>query len=217
MNTTAATKPKNRKTLGKSRTWWLKQFHTWHWVSAALTLLMMTLFAITGITLNHAAIIGATPTVTTKGGTLPAPLRAKLVPTPAAPDAPLPADVAAGITQAVGVDAAGRPGEWSEGEVYVALPRAGGDGWVSVDRATGKISAEITDRGWISWANDLHKGRNTGAAWNWFIDVFAAICILFTLTGLVLLQMNARFRPKTWPVVGIGLGITILFAIFFSH
>lgn len=97
---------------------------------------------------------------------------------------------------------AGRPGEWSDGEVYVAMPRPGGDAWVSIDRTSGAITSERTDRGWVSYLNDLHKGRNAGTAWFWFIDVFAVACIVFTLTGLLLLQMHARHRPR--PAAGSG-------------
>ena len=200
----------------KWRSWWLKQLHSWHWISAAASLTAMLLFAITGITLNHASSIGATPVVVEKAGTLPAPLRPMLR-APHTPETPLPAPVAAAIEQAVGIDPAGRSVEWSDSDAYVAMPRPGGDAWVSVERATGKITAETTDRGWISYLNDLHKGRNAGAAWFWFIDVFAAACILFTLTGLLLLQLHARHRPSTWPIVAAGLVLPVLLAIIFIH
>jgi hypothetical protein len=185
-------------------------------VSSAVSLTAMLLFSITGITLNHAASIGATPVVATKEGVLPAPLLASLPKTPAA-NAPLPAPVATAVDKAVGVDPSGHAGEWSDGEVYVALPRPGGDAWVSIDRTSGKITAETTDRGWISYLNDLHKGRNAGDAWFWFIDLFAAACILFTLTGLLLLQLHARHRRSTWPVVALGLALPVLIAIIFIH
>ncbi|MEG3089434.1 PepSY-associated TM helix domain-containing protein [Sphingomonas sp. PB4P5] len=206
-------KPKPKR---KWRSWYLKQLHTWHWVSAAVSLTAMLLFSVTGITLNHAASIGATPVVANKEAVLPAPLLASLPKTPAA-NAPMPAPVAAAINKAVGVDPAAHAGEWSDGEVYVALPRPGGDAWVSIDRTSGKITAETTDRGWISYLNDLHKGRNAGTAWFWFIDLFAAACILFTLTGLLLLHLHARHRPSTWPVVALGLALPVLIAIIFIH
>jgi hypothetical protein len=182
----------------KWRSWWLKQLHSWHWISAALSLVGMLLFAITGITLNHAATIGAKPVVVEKSGMLPAPLLHMLT-APHGPDTPLPAPVAKGVIAAVGIDPAGKSVEWSDTDAYVALPRPGGDAWVSIERSTGRITAETTDRGWISYLNDLHKGRNAGAAWAWFIDIFAGACILFTLTGLLLLQLHSRHRPSTWP------------------
>ena len=84
-------------------------------------------------------------------------------------------------------------------------------------RATGKVEAETTWRGWVSYLNDLHKGRNTGDAWFWFIDAFAVACVVFTLTGLLLLQLHARHRPSTWPLVGASLAIPLLLALFLIH
>ncbi|WP_233150806.1 PepSY-associated TM helix domain-containing protein [Sphingomonas mollis] len=200
----------------KWRGWWLKQLHSWHWISAALSLVGMMAFAITGITLNHAQTIDAKPVVVEKSGMLPASLLGTLRTRPTA-DAPLPGAVAASVATAVGLDPAGRAAEWSDTDAYVALPRPGGDAWVSIDRQTGRITAETTDRGWVSYLNDLHKGRNAGAAWAWFIDIFAGACILFTLTGLLLLQLHARHRPLTWPMVAFGLVIPMLLAILFIH
>ena len=205
-----------RRPRRRWRGWWLKQLHTWHWISAAASLVAMLLFAVTGLTLNHAASISATPVTSDRSGVLPAALR-PLLARPAAKDAALPAAVAAAVKAAVGLDPAGYAGEWSADEVYVALPRPGGDAWVSVARSHGRITSEVTDRGWVSYLNDLHKGRNAGAAWFWFIDAFAGACILFTLTGLLLLQLHARHRPATWPIVGAGLALPVLLAILFIH
>jgi hypothetical protein len=208
---TATTKRKR-----KIRSWWLKQLHSWHWISAALSLAGMLLFAVTGLTLNHAGSIGAHPRVTERSATLPPPLLALLKKTPPAADAPLPAAVSANLAMVVGLDAAGRPAEWAD-DAYVALPGPGRDAWLSIDRSTGAVSAEITDRGWVSYLNDLHKGRNAGAIWFWFIDVFAAACIVFTLTGFLLLQLHARHRPSTWPLVAVSLAIPVGIALLFIH
>ena len=199
------------------RGWYLKQLHTWHWISAAVSLVGMALFAITGLTLNHAASIEAKPVTVDRDGALSPAILARLPRTPATPGAPLPDDVAAAAQRLTGLNPAGKPAEWSDGEVYVALPRPGGDAWVSIERATGHVTSERTDRGWISYLNDLHKGRNAGTAWFWFIDLFAVACIVFTLTGLLLLQMHARHRRSTWPLVGVGLAVPAIIAIFFIH
>ena len=195
----------------------MKQLHSWHWISAAISLVGMLLFAITGITLNHAASISATPEVTTRDATLSPPLLRQLQTAPSADDAPLPPAVAERLDALVGLDPAGRPAEWSEEEVYVALPGPGRDAWISIDRATGAVASERTDRGAISYLNDLHKGRNTGDAWFWFIDIFAVACVVFTITGLLLLQIHARRRPSTWPVVAAGTVIPVALALFFIH
>lgn len=200
----------------RSRGWWLKQFHNWHWMTAAISMVGILAFAMTGITLNHAADIPATPVVKQLHAQLAAPLLKTIV-TPTDSAAPLPAPVAADIAAKIGLDPTGRPGEWSDEEVYVAMPRPGGDAWVTVDRASGKISAELTDRGWLSYFNDLHKGRNAGKVWSWFLDIFAVSCILFTLTGLFLLYMHSKPRPLTWPLVGLGVVIPALLLILFLH
>jgi len=176
----------------------------------------MLLFAATGITLNHAATINAVPQTRALKGQLAAPLLSRLA-KPASDAASLPAPVADELRSSTGLDASGKAGEWSEGEVYIALPRPGGDAWVSIDRRSGAITAEVTDRGWISWANDLHKGRNTGAAWSWFIDIFAGACILFTLSGLFLLYMHSKPRPLTWPLIGLGMVAPLLLILLFVH
>lgn len=204
---------KNRRTW---RNWWVRQLHSWHWISAAISLAAMFFFSVTGITLNHAASIPATPHVEERQGVLPPPALKALTGATATEGA-LPAPVAQAVKDMVGLDPANRPAEWSDEEVYVAMPRPGGDAWVSIDRASGQVSAERTDRGWISYFNDLHKGRNSGDAWFWFIDIFAVACIIFTLSGLFLLHLHARHRRATWPVVLAGIAIPMFLALLFIH
>lgn len=198
------------------RAYWLKTLHQWHWISSAVCLVAMLGFAITGITLNHAAQVSAEPAVHTRKITLPAPLRQALV-APSADNAPLPADVAAWLSKTLATDVGDRAAEWSDEEIYVSLPRPGGDAWLSIDRTNGAVEYERTDRGWVSYFNDLHKGRNTGTAWTWFIDLFAVACVVFAGTGLVLLQLHSRHRPGTWPVVALGLVLPALLLVFFIH
>lgn len=200
----------------KAKQFWLKQLHAWHWISAAVSLTAMFLFSITGITLNHASTIGAEPSVVTADSTLPTPLLAQLTEDEGS-TAPLPAAVEDELERLVGIDAHGKPAEWSADEVYVAVPGPGSDAWISVDRASGAVTAEATDRGFISFINDLHKGRNTGTAWFWFIDVLSVACVIFTFTGLLLLQLHARNRPSTWPLVGLGTALPLIIIIFFLH
>jgi hypothetical protein len=198
------------------RGYWLRTLHAWHWISSAMCLVGMLLFAVTGITLNHAAQIEAQPQTTTATATLSADLLQQLG-TREEGKAPLPETIADFLEEEFPATISGKPAEWSANEVYLSLPRAGGDGWLSIDRATGAVEFERTDRGWISYLNDLHKGRNTGPAWSWFIDVFALACVVFTVTGLFLLQLHARQRRMTWPYVALGLVIPLLLALIFIH
>lgn len=208
----------NSRNDNQRRSYWLKTLHQWHWISSALCLLGMLLFSVTGITLNHAGQIEAKPRVTTRTAELPEGERATLAAAPDAKDAPLPVDVRRWAAKALAVDVpADAAVEWSPEEAYVALPRPGGDAWLRIDRTSGEAEYELTDRGWISYFNDLHKGRHTGAAWSWFIDIFAAAALLFSITGLFILKMHAANRPTTWPIVGLGIVIPVVLALLFIH
>ena len=200
------------------RGWWLKQLHLWHWVSSALCLVAMLLFALTGITLNHAGRIEARPRVELRLVQLPAPLLVELQRQAEDADtAPLPATASAWLRAELDLRVEAIEAEWSPEEIYLSLPRPGGDAWLSLDLETGEVQHERTDRGWVAWLNDLHKGRHTGPVWSWFIDLFAVACAVFCLTGLVLLQMHARQRPGTWPVVGLGFVLPLMIALLFIH
>lgn len=217
MTDTAAAPAKPKAALNAKRSFWLKQLHQWHWISAAISLVGLFLFAVTGITLNHAASIPATPVVSEQTATLPAPLVERLEAFPEDTTDPVPDAVARWASEALSISIAGRPTETTPDEVYVALAEPGGDGWLTIDRATGEAVHERTTRGWVAYLNDLHKGRNTGVVWFWFIDVFAVACIVFAVTGFGLTWLHARQRPSTWPLLGLGLLIPVVIALIFIH
>jgi hypothetical protein len=106
----------------KKKAFWLKQLHSWHWISSAISLIGLLLFAFTGITLNHAADVEGSPQTVEKSATLPAALRTQVAPDNA-PDSkkPLPAPIAAWVEKEIGARVAGEA-EWSADEIYLALP-----------------------------------------------------------------------------------------------
>ncbi|MDO9598721.1 MAG: PepSY-associated TM helix domain-containing protein [Azoarcus sp.] len=203
------------------RSSWLKTLHQWHWISSALCLLGMLLFAFTGITLNHAGDIEAKPVITTAEARLPTALLASLVKIAGTEgnDAPssFPVETRDWLRTELAIPVLYGEVEWSADEAYLAMPRPGGDAWLRIDLTDGAVEYEHTDRGWISYLNDLHKGRHAGTAWSWFIDVFSAACIVFSLTGLFILQMHAANRPMVWPTVGLGVVIPVVLAMLFVH
>jgi hypothetical protein len=213
---TPSTKGRTKKN-GKNG-FWKRQARTWHWISGAVCLIGMLLFSVTGITLNHAGEIPADPVTTEQAFTLDATSIDLLTHEPLNGTAEkLPTRVMAEISRNLGISVQGRPVEWTEVDAYIALPRPGGDAWLSIDRETGEVVYELTTRGAIAYLNDLHKGRNTGTAWAWFIDIFSVASILFCLTGLWLLQIHAGKRPSTWPLTILGFLLPALLALFFIH
>lgn len=195
---------------------YLGTLRQWHWISSAVCLVGMLLFAITGITLNHAAQISVKPRVSNAELQLPDDIQ-RVLQFPHEEKAPLPSALVRWLEKELDVFAGARQAEWNEEEIYVSLPRPGGDAWLTIDLASGEVFYEWTDRGWIAYLNDLHKGRNTGVAWAWFIDVFAAACIVFCVSGLLLLQRHSGSRPTTWPLVGLGFVIPVILALLFIH
>lgn len=197
--------------------WPFGSLRQWHWISSAVCLIGMLLFAVTGITLNHADIIPASVSTEEIQATLPQALLDRIE-IPEKEKSPLPEPLRHWLSENLSLHIpASVRAEWIDDEVYVPLPRPGGDAWMSLDIVSGELLYEKTTRGWIAYLNDLHKGRDTGTAWRWFIDVFAIGCLVFCVSGLLLLYRHARHRPSTWPMVGLGLVIPLLLIIVFIH
>ena len=196
----------------------LMTIRKWHWMSSALCFVCMLLFSITGITLNHAADIEASPTTIHFKGVVPSDLLKPIaVVTDAEKSIEFPEPLLNWFEKNHHLRFANNHAEINDTELYLVLPRPGGDAWLSVDTASGNFEYESTSRGWISYANDLHKGRNTGMAWVYFMDVFAIACIIFSVTGFLLLQRYADTRSQTWPLLIGGLLIPIFFMMFLIH
>lgn len=184
----------------------------WHWVSSAGCLLGMLLFAFTGITLNHAADISSKPKVLNIEGELTA--DELLVLQSQNEQSRL---FLSRLFKQKRVAIHFEQAQWDEEEIYLAMPAPGSDAWLSIDLHSGEYLYERTDRGLIAYLNDLHKGRNTGFAWKVFIDVFSLACLVFSLTGLLLLLRYNKARPSTGPLLGLGLLIPLLIILLFVH
>ncbi len=195
---------------------WMRRLMTWHWVSSAFALFGMLLFAVTGFTLNHAGQIPASKDVVTIEEALPEHMLESLQQAQQA-QSELPLSLRNWLKTEKGLSVPLRTPEWSEFEVYLSMPRPGGDAWLSVDLETGELLYESTDRGWIAYLNDLHKGRNAGQAWSLFIDFFALVCLVFSLTGLAVLWLHERERASVWPVTGLGVVVPVLLALLLVH
>lgn len=192
-----------------------RTMHLWHWISAAVCFAALILFTVTGITLNHASAIRSVPEVRSGEAVAPTPVLAAVA--AGVTEEGVPPPVADWIRAEFDIPTRDAAAEWSEEELYVSAPGPGRDAWVSIDRISGAAHFEATDRGWLAYFNDLHKGRNTGVVWMIFIDVVAAACLFFALTGMVLLWIQARQRKSTWPLVAGGASLVVMLMIFFAH
>ena len=198
-----------------SPNFWRIQLRQWHWISSALCLSGLFLFAVTGFTLNHSAKMEAKPNLTHVEKTLDAQGLAAL--TQARDKVALPQPVVASVKTLTGVNLGKHPADVSADEIFVDLAGPGVDASVTIDPATGDVVYERTTRGAIAILNDLHKGRHTGPLWSLFIDILAVACVVFSITGLGLLWLYSKNRSITWPLVGAGLAVPVVLYLLFVH
>ncbi|GAA5166932.1 PepSY-associated TM helix domain-containing protein [Viridibacterium curvum] len=202
----------------RPRAGWRSQLGTWHWVSSALALAGMLFFALTGITLNHAELFErSTAEVTHREAVLPAPVLAAVNAQDDTAGHALPGVLQDWLAQNWQLAVYPKGVERSEDEVFIDLKRPGVDVSLSIDRHNGQIRYEEVDRGWVAWLNELHRGRNASGVWHAFITVFGVACLVFCITGLLILQQHARTRWTIWPVTGLGLLLPVLLMLLFGH
>ena len=83
---------------------------------------------------------------------------------------------------------------------------------IFIDRQSGEYEATQTFLGAVAIINDLHKGRDSGTAWSWLIDISAILMTLISVTGLVLLFYIKRRRNSGLVVAFVGT--VLAFAVF---
>jgi uncharacterized protein len=195
--------------------------HEWHWISSAIALLGLLFFAVTGITLNHAeGLESSQQQYSTVRKDIPAPVVATLreeIRQYGEGEAEATEALGNWVREAYGLDTTHRLADWKADEILFTLERPGGDAWLKLDLAGGFAEYHLTSAGWVAYLNDLHKGRHTGGAWAWFIDLIAAACVIFAVTGFVILKMHAANRALTWPLVGFGIVVPLVIAALFIH
>ena len=59
--------------------------------------------------------------------------------------------------------------------------------------------------------NDLHKGRDTSAAWKWVIDVSAGFLVVISLTGIGMQLFLRKRRTRALLFAAGGLIATVVF------
>ncbi len=202
----------------QQRAAWLRLLSRVHWISSALGLVAMLFFATTGITLNNAETFeNNVPVVMQHKATLPAEMLTLINELGRSQTQALPEVLRSWVKDQWSVSLSPKAIEWRDDELYLDLKRPGVDAWLSVDRKTGAVQYQAEDHGWVAYFNDLHKGKNAGSAWHWLIDGFGICCLLFSLTGLLILQAHAKSRWSIWPITGLGLVLPLLTILLFVH
>ncbi|WP_111307824.1 PepSY-associated TM helix domain-containing protein [Confluentibacter sediminis] len=90
-----------------------------------------------------------------------------------------------------------------DSEISLTFKAPGYASDIFINREDASFSLTQTNQGLMGFFNDLHKGRDTGKAWLWTIDVSAILMTIISLTGLILLLFIKKKRTA---------GVALLFA-----
>lgn len=195
-------KPKKRS-FQSSFYKWARWLHVY--ISTA-TLLLVLFFSITGITLNHPDWLFGSQEITQDiEGTLPAAWLNN-----GEPDWLFIAETLRSEHDLSGRVSDHRNDEF-EASISFSGPGYSADGFI--DMETGSYTLYASAQGFVAVMNDLHKGRNTGAAWKWIIDLSAIFLIIISITGLALLLILKKLRKNGVIVMLAGSVLALVFMV----
>ncbi|WP_192890896.1 PepSY-associated TM helix domain-containing protein [Vibrio bathopelagicus] len=195
---------------------WARRLHVY--ISMAL-LFVVLFFSVTGITLNRPELFESSqPNI--QRATLMLPTSVFTI-----QDGRLKADETAfetflfeeanlsGVPSGLDIYAEIEDGELLIGEVSMDFKGPGYNASVFVDVTSEMVEVETTNYGVIALLNDLHKGRNSGEVWKWFIDITALLMVFFVLTGVCLLLPKKKTLNTSikWTVFGSVISLAIYF------
>ncbi|MBC6109330.1 PepSY-associated TM helix domain-containing protein [Pedobacter sp. CCM 8938] len=93
-----------------------------------------------------------------------------------------------------------------------------GPGYIAdsfVDRETGKYELTVTRLGVFAVINDLHKGRDSGKAWSWIIDISAVLMTLVSISGIILICFIKKKRLSGFIIAAVGtVACYLIYKIF---
>jgi hypothetical protein len=102
-----------------------------------------------------------------------------------------------------------------ESECAISFKGPGFNADAYVDRTNGHFQLTITRYGMIAIMNDLHKGRDSGTAWAWLIDVSAILMILVSLSGFLMIFILHNKRTNGLLLTVAGTLVVLLIYYFF--
>ena len=167
--------------------------------------LLVLLFAVTGITLNHQDLGWGEPQTTTTTMSLPM-------------DVVQHADraaVATALQSALHVSTPMSEFQAYDEEINVSFHSPGRRLQAIVNRTDGTVKVVSETRGAIGVINDLHKGMETGAAWRVLVDATAALIGFSAITGIVTLVSLPKRRFAGLVTTGAGALAILLVYLWF--
>lgn len=183
---------------------WVRWLHIYVSMAAFMATL---LFAVTGLTLNHAAWFeSGSPSVRSLQGELPKAMLQGEVDKLAVAEQLRAAHSLRGMVTEFVVE---------DDSCTVIWKGPGYSADVAVQRQDGRYDGEEQRRGFVAVIDDLHKGRDCGPVWSWVVDVSAAVLALVAATGIWLLFYLKKYR-RSGLVLGLCGGVALVVAFAFG-
>lgn len=156
-------------------------------------------FSFTGITLNHPSWLGANEAkVEDSSGSLPEALLKGLAEAAegSAERKAFESAIAAYLSESHGLKGKASELQADEFEIYLAFKGPGYSADAFIDADSGSYTVTEADNGAMALLNDLHKGRDSGEAWRWVIDISAVLMLLMSISGFGLLLYIRKRRTS---------------------
>jgi len=164
--------------------------------------LLMMFFAITGLVLNHEDWIAGQAVTRDTTATLP----------PALLEGPDKLMVVERLRSDFGAIGAVSTFDVDPASLHIELKGPGRHTEADIDRKSGKLTLKVERRGLLMRFDDLHRGKDTGIAWRWVLDVSAGLLFLGSLSGILIWW--ALPRRRKWGVAAL-VGGTIAVVAFY--
>lgn len=180
---------------------WARNLHVY---TSMVALVIVLFFGLTGITLNHPSwTFGDDTDRTEQDGQLEF---------AAADDAGTVAflEISEFARSELGFSGAVDSFGETAGEASIVFKKPGYSAEIAVTVSTGEYRSVVEQQGWVAVMNDLHKGRDSGSAWSWVIDVSGVFLVVISVTGLVMqFYLRKRRTSALWTVAG-GSVVTVV-------
>ncbi|MCP3993410.1 MAG: peptidase [Actinomycetia bacterium] len=185
---------------------WARWLHTY---TSMIALLIVLFFGLTGITLNHPDwTFGDATSRTTTSGTLTV--------DPTFDDGTVDwLSIAEEIRADYEVKGSVSDFGLNDTEGTITFVNPGYSADLFFDTASASFDLTVEQQGFVAVMNDLHKGRDTGSAWGWVIDISAGFLVAISATGLTM-QFLIRKRRRSALISAVAGAMVSLILIWIT-
>jgi hypothetical protein len=166
------------------------QVRHWHGYLSAFAFLSLIFFSATGIILNHPDWVVSEPEAVRVTASLPL---------PALQAAQKSADPGAAlgllVAESMPLKGAYASADIDGGEAFLRFTGVKGSSDVQIELKSGAARGEVRQADLLTMMNELHRGKDAGAAWRAVIDIAGIVILVLSILGYILF-FTLRFRLR---------------------